>query len=68
MGFPGGAEGKENLPCNARDPGLIPGWGRSVGDGHGNPFQYSCLENLHGREAWKATVLRVTESDTIEVT
>ena len=38
MGFPGGAEGKENLPCNVRDPGLIPGWGRSVGDGHGNPF------------------------------
>ena len=38
----------KNLPANAgdaRDAGLIPGWGRSPGGGHGNPLQYSCLEN-----------------------
>ena len=38
----------KNLPANARDPkdmGFIPGSGRSPGEGHGNPFQYSCLEN-----------------------
>ena len=47
MGFLGGASGK-NLPANAggiRDVGLIPGSGRSLGGGHGNPLQYSCLEN-----------------------
>ena len=48
MAFPGGASGKKkNLPANAgdvRDTGLIPGLGRSPGGGHGNPFQYSCLE------------------------
>ena len=47
MGFPGGASGK-NLPANAggiRDVGSIPGSGRSLGGGHGNPLQYSCLEN-----------------------
>ena len=38
----------KNVPANARDPkdmGFIPGSGRSPGEGHGNPFQYSCLEN-----------------------
>ena len=47
MGFPGGAVVK-NPPLDAgdiRDVGLIPGWGRSPGGGHGNPLQYSCLEN-----------------------
>ena len=47
MGFLGGASGK-NLPANAggiRDVGSIPGSGRSLGGGHGNPLQYSCLEN-----------------------
>ena len=46
LGFPGGASGKE-LPANAgdiRDMGSVPGWGRSPGDGHGNPLQCSCLE------------------------
>ena len=38
------ASGKE-FACNAGDPGSIPGWGRSPGGGHGNPLQYSCLEN-----------------------
>ena len=44
MGFPGGLDGKEST-CNAGDPDLIPGLGRSPGVGNGNPFQYSCLEN-----------------------
>ena len=35
----------KNLPDNAEDVGSIPGWGRSAGEGNGNPFQYSCLEN-----------------------
>ena len=46
LGFPGGSAGKEST-CNAGDPGLIPGSGRTPGGGHGNPFQYSCLENPH---------------------
>ena len=40
--------GKESA-CNAGDTGLIPGWGRSPGGRHGNPLQYSCLENPHGQ-------------------
>ena len=43
-GFPGGSDGKASA-CNAGDPGLIPGWGRSPGEGNGNPLQHSCLEN-----------------------
>ena len=43
MGFPGGSNGKESA-CNAGDPGLIPGSGRSPGEGNGNTLQYSCLE------------------------
>ena len=48
-----------NPPANAddvRDLGSIPGLGRSFGEGHGNPIQYSCLENSMDREAWWATV------------
>ena len=45
----------------ARDPGLIPGSGRSSGGGHGNPLQYSCPENPTDRRAWRATVHRVTK-------
>ena len=51
--------GVKNLPANAgdrRDMGLIPGWGRSPGGGHGNPLQYSYLKNPMDREAWWATV------------
>ena len=47
-----------------RDQGSIPGLGRSPGGGHGNPLQYSCLENPRGREAWRATVHRVAKSQT----
>ena len=45
----------KNLPANAgarRDVSSVPGWGRSPGGGHGNPLQYSCLENPMYREAW----------------
>ena len=48
-----------NLPANAgdmRDMSSIPGWGRSHGGGHGNPLQYSCVENSMGRGAWQAMV------------
>ena len=48
--------------------GQIPGWGRSPGGGHGNPLQYSCLQNPMDRGAWWTTVERVAESDTTEVT
>ena len=41
--FPGGSDGKE-YACNAGDPGLIPGSGKSPGEGNGNPIQYSCIE------------------------
>jgi len=44
--------------------GSIPGSGRSPGGGHGNPLQYSCLENAMDREAWQATVHRVAKSQT----
>ena len=50
-GFPGGSEVKV-YACNARDLGLIPGLGRSPGEGNGNLFQYSCLENLMDGETW----------------
>ena len=42
--FPGGSDTKESA-CSVGDLGVIPGWGRSLGRGHGNPLQYSCLEN-----------------------
>ena len=47
----------KNLPANAgdrKDMGSIPGLGRSLGGGHGNPLQYSCLENPMDRGAWRA--------------
>ena len=47
---------------DVREMGLIPGLGRSPGGEHGNPFQYSCLENLMDRGAWRAVVHRVTKS------
>ena len=63
--FPGGSAVK-NMPSNAEDMDLIPGSGRSPGEGNGNPFQYSCLENPMDRGTWWATVHGVTESDTTE--
>ena len=54
----------KNLPFNAGDPGSIPGWGRSPGEGNGSPFQYSCLENPMDRGAWWVTVHGVTKSRT----
>ena len=51
MGFPGGSDSKESA-CNAGDPGLIPGSGRSPGEGNGYPLQYSCLKNPMNRGAW----------------
>ena len=47
---------------DTRDWGLIPGSGRSPGGGHGNPLQYSCLENPMDRGAWRATVHRVAKN------
>ena len=55
--------GKESA-CNAGDLGLIAGSGRSPGEGNGNPFQYSCLENSMDREAWQTTVHGVVKSQT----
>ena len=50
-GFPESSVGKESA-CNERDPGSIPGWGRSPGGGNGNPFQHSCLNKPVNRGAW----------------
>jgi len=61
--FPGGSDGKESA-CNAGDPGLIPQSGRSPGEGNGNEFQYSCLENPIDREAWRDIVHGFPESQT----
>ena len=66
LGFPSGTVVK-NLPANAgdsRDTGLIPGSGRSPGGGHGNPLQYSCLENSMDRGAWWAAVHGIAKSRT----
>ena len=61
--FPGGSDGKESA-CNTGDLVSIPGWGRSPGGGHGNPLQYSCLENPMDRKAWWGTVYGVAKSRT----
>ena len=59
MDFPCSWVGKKSA-CNAGDLGLIPGLGRSLGEGNGNPFQYSCLENPMDRGAWQSTVYEVS--------
>ena len=56
----------KNPPANAEDLGSIPGLGRSTGGAHGNPLQYSCLENPMHWGAWQATVHGVAESDMTE--
>ena len=62
---PGGLDDKESA-CNARDPGWIPGLGRSPGEQNGNPLQYSCLENAMDKGACWATIHGVTELDSTE--
>ena len=57
------SDGKEFV-CNVRDPGSIPGSGRSLGEGNGNPLQYSCLEKPMDKGAWQATVHGVAKSQT----
>ena len=63
MGTSLGLSGKESA-CNTGDPDLIPGLGRSPGEGNGNPLQYSCLENPMDRGAWQAIVPGVSKSQT----
>ena len=59
--FPGGSDSTESA-CKAGDPDLIPGLGRSPGEGNGNPLQYCCQENSTDRGAWRAIVHGVTKS------
>ena len=65
LGFPGFSDGRESTG-NVGHRGSIPGLRRCPGGGHGNPLQYSCLENPMNRGAWWAAVHRVTESDSTE--
>ena len=53
-GFSGSSDGEESV-CSAGELGSIPGSGRCLGEGNGNPLQYSCLENPMDRGAWRAT-------------
>ena len=62
-GFPGGSDGKASA-CNAGDLGSIPEWGKSPGEGNGNPLQHSCLENPMDSGAWWAAVHGVVKSRT----
>ena len=61
MGFPDSSDSKESA-CNVGDMVLMPGLGRSPGGGHGNPLQYSCLENPMDRGVWQATVHKAGKS------
>ena len=63
MGFSDGSVVK-NPPANAGDSGSIPGSGRSLGGGHGTPFQYSCPENFMVIGAWQVTIHGVSVSQT----
>ena len=64
QGFPGGATGKEPASQDRRHkrPGFIPRLGRSPGRGHGNPLQFSGLENPMDRGAWQATIHGIAKS------
>ena len=68
FGFAQHLEGSTSGKELVRDVGLIPGSGTSPGRGHGNPLQYSCLENLTDRGAWWAVVRGTAKSDTTEAT
>ena len=61
MSFPGGSDGKESA-CNAKDPGLILGLGRSPREQNGYPLQHSCLEKSMDKGAWQAMVHGVTKN------
>ena len=50
--------------CSVGDQGLIPGLGRSLGEGNDNPLQYSCLEIPKDRGTWQATIHRISNSQT----
>ena len=63
VSFPSGSDGKEST-CNVGDLGSILWLERSLGEGNGNPLQYSCLENPMDREAWRAIVRGVAKSQT----
>ena len=63
LGLPWWLSGKESV-CNAGNVGLIPELGRSPAGGHGNPLQYSCLENSMNRGSWQVTVHGVAKSQT----
>ena len=70
MGFPWGSDDKESA-CNEEDPGSIPGSGRSSGEGHDYPLQYSCLENsmdrLEGYSLYNLKELDMTEQLTFSL-
>ena len=61
-GLPDGSDSKKKSACNAKDLGSIPGSGRSLGEGSGNPLQYSCLENFMDRADWQAIGHEVAKS------
>ena len=63
LGSPGGSV-VGNPPASAGDTGLIPGSGRSRGEGNDNPLWYSCLENPRDRGTWLATIGRVEKNQT----
>ena len=63
MDFPGGLDSKKSA-CNVGDMGLIPGLGRSPGEGNDYPLQYSGLENSMDRGAWQGTVHAVSKNQT----
>ena len=61
LGFPGGSA--EKTACNAGDVDLVAGWGRSPGEGNGNPTHYSCLGNPTDRGAWQTTVHGIARAE-----